>query len=489
MRSNGGARASDLSPEKLAHDARTRPLFVSAQALAEWVGEGRPVTTRGVLKPGAAVEVCDLLGIEPRSRKPRSAMDIDELMEVWAVASAAGFIEVSRGRVVVGPALWHWVDGTPDKVLAVWRECALVCLGLVDDENGETDLDCLAVLATLAGGGGTASVGALGAAIAQLTSSGSPTCSCPNCASGDGFDGVDEEDARDDVEVMEKLGVAVLTDDVAELTELGLWLTDSVFRQGAPAADVDAWVLVGELTPVPDMVAMLMARPWLSNRTPVAAVRELLAVGASTPGPGRLFAVTLAKECGPAAEPAWREWAAKDGFGAYARAWLAEQQGTEPSETDAAWITVDALTTMLDGVPAEVADDVLRDLLQAQVDPEVLPLFMSTGHPAAPRIVELLTNGQAAPATVASPARRRLALVGSGYQIKVQLRGVTKPPVWRRLRLPADLTLGQLHHVVQTAMGWDDDHLHAFTDERAEYGPPGNGRGLVDEERSGWRRC
>jgi hypothetical protein len=47
------------------------------------------------------------------------------------------------------------------------------------------------------------------------------------------------------------------------------------------------------------------------------------------------------------------------------------------------------------------------------------------------------------------------------YQVKLTLLG-TKPPIWRRLLVPAGLTLEQLHHVVQAAMGWQDSHLHSF---------------------------
>ncbi len=47
------------------------------------------------------------------------------------------------------------------------------------------------------------------------------------------------------------------------------------------------------------------------------------------------------------------------------------------------------------------------------------------------------------------------------YLIKVTLLG-TDPPIWRRLLVPADLNLEQLHHVLQLAMGWDDSHLHEF---------------------------
>lgn len=150
-------------------------------------------------------------------------------------------------------------------------------------------------------------------------------------------------------------------------------------------------------------------------------------------------------------------------------------RGLARMQADSAWVTVDALTTVLAALPAELSDDVLPDLPRAQVDPEVLPLFTSCEHPAAPQIVDLLTNRPATSVIVTPSTRRPLGLVGIGYQIKVHLHGVTRPSVWRRLRLPADLTLRQLHHVIQAAMGWDDDHLHAFTDDQNGYGPPGNG--------------
>jgi hypothetical protein len=44
-------------------------------------------------------------------------------------------------------------------------------------------------------------------------------------------------------------------------------------------------------------------------------------------------------------------------------------------------------------------------------------------------------------------------------QIKVTLQG-WRPPVWRRLLVPAGFSLEQLHHVIQAAMGWQDCHLH-----------------------------
>jgi Plasmid pRiA4b ORF-3-like protein len=46
-------------------------------------------------------------------------------------------------------------------------------------------------------------------------------------------------------------------------------------------------------------------------------------------------------------------------------------------------------------------------------------------------------------------------------RLKVTLRGI-RPPIWRRLALPGRMTLGDLHHAIQAAMGWDDGHLHPF---------------------------
>ena len=48
------------------------------------------------------------------------------------------------------------------------------------------------------------------------------------------------------------------------------------------------------------------------------------------------------------------------------------------------------------------------------------------------------------------------------YQLKVTLLG-SSPPIWRRLLVPADVTLAQLHDVLQAAMGWEDGHMHEFS--------------------------
>ncbi len=55
------------------------------------------------------------------------------------------------------------------------------------------------------------------------------------------------------------------------------------------------------------------------------------------------------------------------------------------------------------------------------------------------------------------------------YKLKISLRGIS-PQIWRRVLVPADLTLYELHRVIQIAFGWEDYHLHAFKLHGRHYG-------------------
>ncbi|WP_244928889.1 plasmid pRiA4b ORF-3 family protein [Nocardioides sp. W7] len=103
--------------------------------------------------------------------------------------------------------------------------------------------------------------------------------------------------------------------------------------------------------------------------------------------------------------------------------------------------------------------------LMAGASPEegtaLLDALMS-GHVSS--ILEKLKRDEA-PTLLPIPTEIR------GFRVRLDLHGA-KPPVWRRVELPGDLTLPRLHAVIQTSMGWCDSHLHRFrtrSDPRAPY--------------------
>lgn len=71
------------------------------------------------------------------------------------------------------------------------------------------------------------------------------------------------------------------------------------------------------------------------------------------------------------------------------------------------------------------------------------------------------------------------------YTLKVTLRHI-RPAIWRRLEVPANLTLFELHRALQGAMGWTDSHLHQFIHRGTYYGAPDRDFGMpvVSERRT-----
>ena len=47
-------------------------------------------------------------------------------------------------------------------------------------------------------------------------------------------------------------------------------------------------------------------------------------------------------------------------------------------------------------------------------------------------------------------------------RFKITLKGI-RPPIWRRIEIPANYSFWDFHVAIQDAMGWTDSHLHAFS--------------------------
>jgi hypothetical protein len=74
------------------------------------------------------------------------------------------------------------------------------------------------------------------------------------------------------------------------------------------------------------------------------------------------------------------------------------------------------------------------------------------------------------------------------YVLRVSITD-SRPPIWRKLSVPENYTLGNLHTILQIAFGWDNSHPHSFTVNSTEYGMTdlddmgfGDDYDIIDEE-------
>jgi hypothetical protein len=80
---------------------------------------------------------------------------------------------------------------------------------------------------------------------------------------------------------------------------------------------------------------------------------------------------------------------------------------------------------------------------------------------------------KATAAKKAAPLPVVAAATASVFRLKVKIRDV-RPPVWRRLEVPGDVTFAKLHRILQAALGWTDSHLHEFSVGKRRIGLPGD---------------
>ena len=57
------------------------------------------------------------------------------------------------------------------------------------------------------------------------------------------------------------------------------------------------------------------------------------------------------------------------------------------------------------------------------------------------------------------------------YQLKITLDRI-RPPIWRRVQVSSNISLGELHGIIQRTMGWHGYHMHQFIAGDIYYGEP-----------------
>ena len=477
-----------ISPE-VTDAALSCPALTRARNLAGWVGQGKTLTASGVLRPAEAVQACRDLGIELPGPRLRSALDVEDLMRDWVTAAAAGFLEMDGRRVRAAEDLPEAGSSThpdPDAILHAWVQAATAALDLGEEPCGV----CLTVLHELSSADGPLTIAQLATGVRAALEPEEPeepeALPCPGCGEvhgpgdllslGDflGDEDEDEEDAASHaaaaVTGLLQFAAADVADETVRLTPLGTVLAASVFQGLEPPPDADAATVMSAISELPPPVAWTVAQPWLAARSAANAARELLTFAESADGGQRVAALAFAGELGSDAKDAWREWAKRPGTGAYARQWLRSEGEEVPEDpADEAWLAVNGLSVMLDTLADTVPPFLIQAMLAEQFGGEVTEAagqMLRSGHPRAQDIAALLTGRS-------SGERRRRP--GSGslvHQLKITLREVSGPPVWRRVLVPADVTLGDLHEVIQQAMGWGNGHMHLFSMGGQDYGSP-----------------
>ncbi len=491
----------------LADAALACPALVRARKLAGWVGPGKELTSSGVLRPALVAEACGVLDIRLPRARVRSALDVHELMGDWAAAVDAGFIVAEGRRAYATSAMRAGPDA--ERVLNCWVQAAAGAIGADEPCAG-----CLAVLIELGQSERPLSLDELANAVAAAepdVPGGEP---CPDCGRvhapadllgiGDLLDDEDPgepdsgEHAEATVETLLAFGAVDSSGELVRPTPLGSLLAAVVFAGYAPPPEADASAVMALSSDVPLPLAVKLAGPWLAARPADAAVRELLTFAESADGAERIAALAFADEIGPDAAAAWREWAEQPGFGAYARQWLADLgEPVTQDPADEGWLVTEALSIILDTLPDTVPPLLLAELLSQQTGLDIagmLATLRGSGHPAAARVAARLTGRPEPVPSPAGLARTDPAHAGTGrraaarrragiFQLKISLRGVSKPPVWRRVAVPADITLADLHAVIARAMGWNGGHLHVFETGWAEYGTTGYDLDHIDDSR------
>jgi hypothetical protein len=450
--------------------ARESVVAGRAVTLARWIGTGRrPVTAGQVLRkadvPAAGVAVG--VDVPPRLR---TMADIRSLHRPWCVAVATGLLRVGGGWVTGGPALRRWPPGDAD-LLAAWLTAlrAVCAAESYPQDEDSVRLLAMALLSVLGEDGVPRTGGLWGPVHATLHD----LCDRYDKSSWEPLHAADRYNGLETgtplaalVELLAEFGAVAGDLGKPMITPLGRWAAGHLAAglPGLANPDLPPGEMIAEAARFGDEEQRdHVAWGWLAERRPAEAAREILAAAEGMPPLLRSAAVGVVERLGEDALQAWRELTEAPRVGPHARAVLAAwDQGPEPSDADWDWLAVEAAAAALqDKGPDEALSLVWESMPEADLD-TCLAQVRVTGHPDAAELSRAVAE------FAASGAPRSIDQVA---ELKVSLSG-SRPPIWRRVRLPTIATLADLHQVIQVLFGWDGDHLHLFQAGKKQYSDP-----------------
>ncbi|GAA0980306.1 hypothetical protein GCM10009555_046500 [Acrocarpospora macrocephala] len=411
------------------------------QDLAVWVGTGRAVTSGGALKPALVPEAARALRV-PCPAKVRRLSDVAVVHQAWVGALAMGFIEISGSRAVQAEAA---AEPTARQWFAAVEQ---VLAARVTDPCGADPRICCQVTLTILAEKAPLPGEALSQAVAEeMRRRGDWDWRAPILA-----DAAMEHPVDWIVAILRDFGAL---DSRMGVTALGEYARGEFGRRVPPpiTSDLSAAAVLRLLADLPEEEIWEPVWRWRlpadrdSTRDPL---RELLQAAADATAAARISAIEVIGERGEYAVPLWREVRLHPMLGAHARSALADlDHGPDPSREDVLWVAVDCALAALDRYGVSDALYVLLDAIGDDIRESV----RDSGHPEAARLLEALPL---TPPPI--PA----------YQMKISLYG----GLWRRVMVPENLSLGDLHEVIQVLFGWGDDHLHVFETVSRRYADP-----------------
>ncbi|MGH3873796.1 MAG: plasmid pRiA4b ORF-3 family protein [Pseudonocardiaceae bacterium] len=449
--------------------ARNCAALSRAHRLATWVGDGRPVTPKHVLRPSdvpAAARVLGFLG----SSRINTAAHVPALHRPWKVTLAIDFLQIVNGHAVAGPALEQWPGTDDDTVCGLWLT-GLVAAFEAGTSGGD-QVGATAFARIMLGALATDPPQSAG----EMWERARKALASEDSYIADPFFSVFHYKHRDFrtaiPDVLVDFGVATRHGAQLAMTSLGRWALQEM-RACMPlpiSADLPADELIARVTSNDENDSWQAAQPWLVGRAALPAAREILAAAAAATPAQRIAAVEIVDMLGEPAQAAWRDVTTVPNLAAHARMALAGWH--QPNPEDSAWLAVEyAVAALATSGPDEALSCIDERVAGQDLDSR-LQVIRRGNHPDTAALADALTT------FVASGIKPTSSQV---YQLKITLKRM-RNPIWRRVLVPATARLGLLHEVIQIVMNWDGDHLHAFAVGHEHYGDPFTSPDLDDEE-------